>query len=158
MQSGNEAAKLDNTNLSDTLKKVLSRFVPLSEHEGYIIKTNIEHDLYVLADEVRLEQVFYNLIGNAVNYIGDDKLITVNLTDLGGRIRFEVKDNGCGIPEEELSFIWDRYYKSKNHKRSVVGTGLGLSIVKNILEMHSARYGVQSSVGLGSLFWFEMKK
>jgi signal transduction histidine kinase len=158
MQSGNESAKLDNINLSDTLKKVLSRFMPLSEHEGCIIKTKIGHDLYVLADEARLEQVFYNLIGNAVNYIGNDKVIIVNLTDLGGWIRFEVKDNGCGIPDEELPFIWDRYYKSKTHKRSAVGTGLGLSIVKSILEMHQAKYGVESSVGHGSLFWFELKK
>lgn len=158
MQSGIEVSKLNNINLSDTVKKVLSRFVPLSEHEGYIIKTKIDHDLYVLADEARLEQVFYNLIGNAINYIGDDKLIIVNLIDLGSRVRFEVKDNGCGIPEEELAFIWDRYYKSKTHKRSLVSTGLGLSIVKSILEIHSATYGVQSSIGTGSLFWFELKK
>lgn len=158
MQSGNESVKLDNINLSDTLKNVLSRFVPLSEQEGCMIKTKIDHDLYVLADEARLEQVFYNLIGNAINYIGNDKVIAVNLIDLGGRIRFEVKDNGCGIPDEELAFIWDRYYKSESHIRSVMGTGLGLSIVKSILEMHHAEYGVDSSIGLGSLFWFELKK
>lgn len=158
MQSGNEAPKLNNINLSETVKRVLSRFMPLSEHEGYIIRTKIDHDVYVLADELRLEQVFYNLIGNAINYVGEDKLITVNLVDLGGRVRFEVKDNGCGIPEDELPFIWDRYYKSRSRNRSVMSTGLGLSIVKSILEMHGAAYGVKSSSGSGSLFWFELKK
>ena len=158
MQSGNESPRLVNINLSDILKRVLSRFEPLSEREGYTIKAKIEHDLYVLADEKRLEQVFFNLISNAVNYVGEDRLILVNLLDQGVRVRFEVRDNGCGIPEEELQFIWDRYYKSKNHKRSVVGTGLGLSIVKSILDMHGAKYGVQSKIGHGTMFWFELKR
>lgn len=158
MQAANEEAKQDNINLSSTVKKVLSRFEPLAIHEGYIIKTKIGQDLYVLADEFRLEQVFYNLIGNAINYIGEDKTMAVNLIDLGSGVRFEVRDNGCGIPEEELPFIWDRYYKSRNHKRSMVSTGLGLSIVKSILEMHNAKYGVESELGKGSIFWFELKK
>jgi signal transduction histidine kinase len=85
-------------------------------------------------------------------------MILVNLIDSGGRVRFEVRDNGCGIPEEDLKYIWERYYKSKNHKRYVVGTGLGLSIVKSILDMHGARYGVQSKVRHGTMFWFELKR
>ena len=63
-----------------------------------------------------------------------------------------------GIAPEELPLIWDRYYKvDKVHKRATVGTGLGLAIVKGILEIHGASYGVQSTLGEGSVFWFSIK-
>ncbi|MFB5285323.1 VTC domain-containing protein [Peribacillus sp. Hz7] len=109
-------------------------------------------------DEQRMERVIYNLIGNAINYIGEDKEIKVNLIDLGSRVRFEVIDTGKGIPSEELNLIWDRYYKAKTHKRSIISNGLGLSIVKSILEMHQAEFGIESAVGKGSTFWFELRK
>jgi len=158
LQSGNENIDLQNVNLSETVKNIISRFETLFEHEGYVIKSDIGHDLYVLADKPRIEQVLYNLIGNAVNYASEDKTISINLNDMGGSVRFEVRDNGVGIAEDEIPYIWDKYYKSKEHVRSKEGTGIGLSIVKNILIMHNAKFGVQSTVGIGSTFWFELKK
>lgn len=158
LQSNNEALQINNVNLSETLKKILLRFGALSKFEGFEIKANIDYDLYVLVDEQRMERVIYNLIGNAINYIGEDKEIKVNLIDLGSRVRFEVIDTGKGIPSEELNLIWDRYYKAKTHKRSIISNGLGLSIVKSILEMHQAEFGIESAVGKGSKFWFELRK
>ena len=74
--------------------------------------------------------------------------------DPDGNIRFSVTDTGKGIRPEELSTIWDRYYRSAEaHKRPVKGTGLGLSIVKTILERHNFRFGVESVVGKGSTFY-----
>ena len=71
-----------------------------------------------------------------------------------GRIYFAVVDTGKGIKEEELSTIWDRYYRSHEmHKRPVQGTGLGLSIVKTILEKHGFEFGVKSTLGQGSTFY-----
>ena len=76
----------------------------------------------------------------------------------GDILRLEVEDHGAGIAEDELQNIWDRYYKiDKNHKRAVQGTGLGLSIVQNILKLHEAKFGVNSRLGVGSVFWFELK-
>ena len=72
-------------------------------------------------------------------------------------MRVTVSDRGEGIAKEDLSLIFDRYYKvDKVHKRAVTGTGLGLSIVKGILEAHGASYGVESTLGEGSSFWFEL--
>jgi signal transduction histidine kinase len=158
LQSGNEIINAQNMNLSETTRNVLSRFKTLSEQDGYQFISEITHDQYVFADQSKMEQVLYNLIGNAVNYAGDDKVIRVTLKNLGGQVRFEVRDNGIGISEDEIPYIWDRYYKSKEHSRSKISTGIGLSIVKNVLEMHEAKFGVVSEIGQGSTFWFELKK
>ena len=143
-------------NLSEEVYSVAERFAFLRETEGYIIQTNIEDDLYVYASRERIGQVLYNLIGNAVNYTGEDKRVVVKLYKKGANARFEVIDSGKGIPPEEVDTIWDRYYRSnKTHKRPVNGSGLGLSIVKNILLQHDCPFGVISEVGKGSCFWAE---
>ena len=99
--------------------------------------------------------MLYNLIGNAVNYTGEDKLVRVELKRQGdGTARFSVSDTGKGIKPEEITTIWDRYYRSSQaHKRPVKGTGLGLSIVKTILEKHNFRFGVESTVGKDTTFY-----
>ena len=103
-------------------------------------------------------QVVYNLINNAINYTGEDKYVSVVQSVEGDTVRISVSDTGEGISEEQIPLIWDRYYKiDKVHRRATVGTGLGLSIVKEILEIHNATYGVSSTLGKGSTFWFELK-
>ena len=143
-------------NLSEEVYSVAERFAFLRETAGYTIETQIEGDLYTEASRERIDQVLYNLIGNAVNYTGDDKRVRVKLYKKGNNARFEVIDSGKGIPPEEVDTIWDRYYRSnKTHKRPVNGSGLGLSIVKNILLQHDCPFGVISEVGKGSCFWAE---
>ena len=73
-----------------------------------------------------------------------------------GGARVEVGDHGKGIPPEEIDSVWEKYYRATQTKRTTVGSGLGLTICKNILEAHSANYGIQSEVGKGSVFWFEL--
>ena len=143
-------------NLSEEVCAVAGRFSYLSETEGYDIETQIEDGLYIRANKERIAQVFYNLIGNAVNYTGEDKRVRVKLFRKGANARFEVIDSGKGIPADEVDTIWDRYYRSgASHKRPVSGTGLGLSIVKNILLQHDCPFGVISEQGKGSCFWAE---
>ena len=102
-----------------------------------------------------MEQVVYNLLGNALTYTGEDKCVTVTQTVEAGWVRIAVHDTGKGIPAEELPRIWSRYYRAKeSHRRAVIGSGLGLSIVQSILEKHGARYGVDSAEGEGTTFWF----
>ena len=143
-------------NLSEEVCAVTERFSYLSETEGYRIETDIADGLYIRANKERIAQVFYNLIGNAVNYTGADKRVRVKLFVKGQNARFEVIDSGKGIPADEVDTIWDRYYRSgASHKRPVSGTGLGLSIVKNILLQHDCPFGVISEQGKGSCFWAE---
>lgn len=155
MQSGIEVLKPKVFNLSEYTGDVLEKFGYLSEKDGYRFVTKIEKGLFTRADPIKIGEVLYNLIGNAVNYTGEDKQVTVELFRLpDGTVRFSVSDTGKGIKPEEISTIWDRYYRSSEaHKRPVKGTGLGLSIVKTILEKHNFRFGVESTPGKGSTFY-----
>ena len=156
LRAGMNAGERTVFNLSEEVYSVTERFAYLRETENYTIETQIEDDLYANANRERIDQVLYNLIGNAVNYTGEDKRVRVKLYKKGKNARFEVIDSGKGIPPEEVDTLWDRYYRSnKTHKRPVNGSGLGLSIVKNILLQHDCPFGVISEVGKGSCFWAE---
>ena len=116
-------------------------------------------DCVIYADEIKISQVVYNFLSNALKYSDDDSKIIIRSWADEDKVRLEVIDNGSGISEEALPYIWDRYYKvDKNFNRSVNSTGLGLAIAKAILEAHDARYGVISKVGEGSTFWFEIAR
>ena len=157
IQAGTVKFEKEKFNLTETIRNSITRYSKLVEHDGFTIEFFADTDVFVMADPTRMLQVIYNLINNAVNYAGDDKRVWLTQTVNGDRVKIAVSDNGEGIPPENLTQIWDRYYKvDKLHKRAVVGTGLGLSIVKGILESHGATYGVESAVGRGSTFWFEM--
>ena len=155
LQTGSTTISCEEYNLTDSIHGIISRFDKLKDNCK--IEFTAEDDVYVNADENRLTQVIYNLIINAVNYSGENKNVRVKQIVENSRVRIEVTDNGEGIPKEDLPYIWDRYYKvDKTHKRASMGTGLGLSIVKAVLESHGAVYGVESTLGVGSTFWFEL--
>ena len=155
MSSGIEALKQNIFDMSSYLQEILERFAYLQETQGYVFKLDIDEELYTCGDELKLGQVLYNLIGNAVNYTGEDKTVHVVLKkETDTMFRFSVTDSGKGIQPEEISEIWNRYYRSAEmHKRPVKGTGLGLSIVKTVLERHNFTFGVDSEVGKGSTFY-----
>ena len=144
--------------LNETIETLLPSYDLLCEQEGYYITYNSTEALMVNGDQDKIKQVLSNLINNAVKYCGEDKEIIINLYRVGRKARCEVIDFGAGIAPDELSRVWERYYKSSTHHvRQVEGTGLGLSIVKEILNLHKADYGVNSKLGKGSTFWFEME-
>ena len=159
IQSGTRAPQTETFSLTAIVRETMQRYERLTMQYGYKIEFFADGDAYVNADRGMILQVVYNLINNAINYTGDDKLVTVKQTLTEKSVRISVIDTGDGIPEEQLEAIWDRYYKiDKVHRRAAVGTGLGLSIVKQILELHGANYGVKSTVGEGSEFWFELAR
>lgn len=158
LQSNVNVPVLTKVNLSELCEKVLYRFHDFAENSGYTIISDIDKDLYSLIDEKKIEQVFYNLIGNSINYTGDDKTIKVTLKNEGDKILFQTIDSGKGISEDKIETVWNKYYRfSETHQRPVKGTGLGLSIVKTILLSHGLRFGVISEKGVGSNFFVEFK-
>lgn len=159
IQSGAICLEPDLFNLSEALNTVIQSYRLLSESDGYHITVDAPTSVPVRADRVRITQVLSNLISNAVKYCGKNKEIQIRIIPLKTLVRCEVSDDGMGIPPEEQELVWDRYYKaSTNHIRTTTGTGLGLSIVKEILILHGASYGVRSTPGLGSTFWFELQR
>lgn len=160
LQEGGDKLRIKAFDLVYTLDEMLKRHGKLLKAQGYELAWEHEEKGYVYADEIKIVQVIYNLINNAVNYSGEDKKVTVRLVTNGLNIRVEVIDNGEGVDVDILPHIWDRYYKSeKSHKRAVVGTGLGLSIVKSVMNMHPGGvYGVITSKGEGSTFYIELPK
>ena len=158
IQAGTRTPEMKDFCLTQVIRDTMFRYEKLTMQEGYKIDFLAENDVWVHADSGMILQVVYNLINNAITYTGDDKRVTVTQVCQRDSVRISVIDTGEGIAEEDIPFIWDRYYKvDKVHKRAAVGTGLGLSIVKGILEMHNATYGVTTTPNKGSAFWFELK-
>lgn len=159
MQSNVIELNLENFDLDELISTVVSRFSYLEETEKYHFEYKGISNVIIKADKRKIEQVIYNLIGNATNYVGKDKTIIINLKEEKEEYIVEVIDHGPGMDEKELDLIWDKYYRvDKKHKRNMVGTGLGLSIVKNIFLMHHFEYGVHSKKNEGTTFYFKIKK
>ena len=158
LQSGIIEVKKDNFDLKECTNKVIELLKQVLNEKGITLKLNLD-DCVIYADEIKMSQVIYNFLSNAIKHSNDNSEITINIIDSENSVRLEVIDNGEGISEESLPYIWDRYYKvDKNFNRTVNSTGLGLAIAKAILEAHNAKYGVESKVNVGSKFYFELSK
>lgn len=141
-------------NLTEVVETVLYRFEAALEGKGYKINSELAPDVYTEADESKIESVVYNLVGNSINYTGEDKTVNVYLTVNGNIATLEIIDTGSGIGKDKIDGIWDRYLRySETHTRTVKGTGLGLSIVKAVLEAHGLEFGVISRKDEGSNFF-----
>ena len=113
--------------------------------------------LRAYGDEARIEQVLYNLVSNAYNYVNPGGRITISAFPINDQVRLEVTNTGPGIDEQDLPHIWDRFYKSSHRIAGSTGSGLGLAIVKAVLEAHGAPFGVDSQAGLKTTFWVDLK-
>lgn len=157
LQDGRIVLHKEVFDISALLKTQLQKYDVYRMQEGYTIESKLLDTIYVNADKIRIEQVINNFLNNAVNYGGEAKHIIVREIKKENVVRIEVQDFGEGIDPEDLDNIWDRYYKvDKEHVRVANGSGIGLNIVKQLLELHGVPYGVKSSKGKGSTFYFEM--
>ena len=144
-------------NFTASIGQSIDRLTRLVGKDGYSFVFEHGEDVYVKADEIKIAQAFYNLLINAIHYNKNDLQIIIRQISSDTSVKIEVEDHGEGINEEDISYIWDRYYKTgEKHRRAITGTGLGLSIVKEIIKLHGGSYGVKSELGIGSIFWFEI--
>lgn len=157
LQSGVTQLQMTRFSLTEQIQSMLQRYNKLQEQEGYVITFEAKENIFVKADELKISQVMYNLVNNAIHYTGENKQVNIIQSREGNRVKIEVLDTGSGVNEEDMPYIWDRYYKvDKEHQRGKVGTGLGLSIVKEILQLHQADFGVENRAEGGSNFWFSL--
>ena len=159
IQSGTNAFEMELFPLTNCIESELTRYNKLRDKEGFLIRFEYNEMVTVNGDCGCIMRAVYNLVNNAVTHAGADKEIIVRqiVDTKHQKVRISVSDSGEGIDADKLELIWERYYKvDKTHKRAQIGTGLGLSIVKNIITAHGGTYGVTSTKGKGSTFYFEL--
>lgn len=158
MQAGYIKLNKTNFDLKKCANGVCELLDGLLKEKNIVLKKKLK-SVIVYGDEVKISQVIYNYLSNAIKHSSDKSKIYITIIDNNDSVRFEVKDTGEGISEEAIPYIWDRYYKiDKKFKRNENSTGLGLAIAKAILEAHKAKYGVVSKLNEGSTFYFELSK
>lgn len=157
LESGKMNLTYDLVSVSPYLKRITSKFYGLARDKGITITTHLQDDgINWNFDPDRIEQVLTNLIDNAIRHTPAGGKIDViqKMSDRRGLI-IDVKDSGSGIPEEDLPFVFERFYKAdKARTRGRSGTGLGLAIVKNIIDAHDGYISVNSLPEKGTTFSF----
>jgi len=140
-------------NLSTELEKIVTSFGPLYSNLNLKIYSNIIPNLQVLMDKDKLKQVVYNLLSNSFKYSKENGEVSLTLYCDNQNIIIEVKDNGIGISDKDLPFIFERFYRSdESRDKNTGGTGIGLTIAKVIVEAHKGTINVKSIIGEGSTF------
>jgi two-component system phosphate regulon sensor histidine kinase PhoR len=129
---------------------------PAERKKISLSRNEIPSSLAVQADRNHLEQILINLLDNAIKYTPEGGRVIVSVVEKDSKdIQFSVEDNGIGIPKEDLSRIFERFYRvDKGRSKELGGTGLGLSIVKHLVQAHGGRVWVESQRGKGSTFYF----
>ena len=139
---------------SDLLHSAAQRMQVQAERANIAVHVECEEDLpRVQVDSQRLEQVLINLIHNAIKFTRPGGEVVLCAESAPGEVRFSVRDTGAGIPADEVSRIFERFYRV-DKSRTGRGTGLGLSIAKHIVEAHRGRIWAESTEGQGSTFYF----
>lgn len=158
-----DVARLDNGQIVDNLKpvsakkilmKVIEDLQPLSQEEKISLKFSscITND-FVQGDPYSLEQVFSNIITNAIRYNKPKGNVTVRIRENADYIAVEVRDTGIGIANDHLPFLFDQFFRVKRGEgQKIKGTGLGLSIAKKIVDAHEGSIQVSSELNKGSTF------
>jgi two-component system, OmpR family, phosphate regulon sensor histidine kinase PhoR len=151
--------EIEQVQLKDLVDKIVSGFATQLKKRSLVFYNELPAGLIVRADNEKIEQVFTNLIDNAIKFNKENGFVRVSSKPHDGQVKIVVEDSGAGIPSKDLPRIFERFYRvDKARSRELGGTGLGLSIVKHIVELHSGKAGVESTEGIGSTFWFTLPR
>nr|WP_295971750.1 ATP-binding protein [uncultured Bacillus sp.] len=156
MESGYFNLSIHEVELQPFLQRVTRKFQGLSKEKAVSVtyESAVKEEFFTF-DADRIEQVLTNLIDNAIRHTSEGGAVTLAVKGQEKGLYFSVTDTGSGIPEEDLPFVFERFYKAdKARTRGRSGTGLGLAIAKNIVEAHKGSINVQSKLGEGTTFSF----
>lgn len=156
MEAGHIHLTIEDIELASFINRIVRKFQGLAKDNEMLFGAEITGEVsHFSFDPDRIEQVLTNLIDNAFRHTPKDGNVQLRIVPDDKGITIEVKDSGSGIPEEDLPFVFERFYKAdKARTRGRAGTGLGLAIAKNIIEAHHGHISVQSKVGHGTTFSF----
>lgn len=146
--------------VEELFDELLPSYEPAAEARSIALRKEVSEEAHVAhADAGMIGRVVSNLLENALRYTPEGGSITVSATTHGDMIRISVADTGRGIAEDELPFIFDRTFQGRKVEDQTRGvSGLGLAIVKRIVESHGSHIGVESSVGSGTVFFFDLRR
>lgn len=157
MDSGTMKLNLADMSLNALLEEQVKRLLPLARENGIEINLEMHDDISIRADSLKLQQVIYNVIDNAIKYTPRGGTVDTSLARSGKRAVIRIADTGIGIPAADLPHIFDRFYRvDKARSRATGGTGLGLSIVKQIVQQHGGSIAAESAEGSGTTFIIEL--
>jgi PAS domain S-box-containing protein len=156
IQAGRFELALDSVQLRDVFAEVVSALRPLAEQKSQILSQSVNRSLFVRADAVRLKQVLFNLVGNAVKFTPEGGLIRLAAVAQGDQASIEISDTGPGIPIDEQQRIFEPFYLLRSPGEVKEGTGLGLAISQRLVELHGSQLRLQSELGKGSCFLFSL--
>ena len=164
-------SKIDTNRIPYTFSKlnVDDYFSDCAEEVGLELETRgiqlyyanyVEKDVLVIADGEQIRRVIHNIISNAIKYMDKSKgVIQIRVKDVGDFIQVEIEDNGKGIASKDLTYIFDRFYRTDvSRNSSKGGSGIGLSIVRKILEDHGGKVWATSREGIGTIMYFVLRK
>ena len=156
-ESGQLALQVQNCDLVDLVSKALAAMQPQAETKGVAMDIVAPQRLPVQADPERIGQVLRNLLVNASNYTQAGGSVRVVVGVRGDEVEVAVEDTGPGIPEEELPYVFERFYRvDRSRSRATGGVGLGLTIARRLVEAHGGKMAVRSQLGKGSSFSFTL--
>jgi PAS domain S-box-containing protein len=146
---------IEGTTLLDEINKVIERSALLLKENNIKVEREINKDIMVKADKLRLEELFDNLIGNSVKYSPNGGNITIDAKDDGKFVVVSVKDEGTGMNSEQLNHVFEEFYKADESRHDFGSSGLGLSICKRIVEKHGGKIWAESKgKGKGTTMFF----
>ena len=160
MESDEIPINLGLVNLDELLSSVISDFsIEAAEKNIQLIMNKEEkNNLTVVGDYDKLKQVFINLISNGIKFTNNNGTVWISLSSNTNVVFIEIKDNGIGIKNEDLPFIFERMYRTDKSRHKTQGSGIGLTITKKILSLHSATIDVESKENKGTTFSISMRK
>lgn len=153
MDRNESKMSISNVDINQFLELLMKRLRPIARKNNVEVTLECERDVLADIDEVKLSLAMTNLIENAIKYNKEGGWVEVKLDADHLYFTVEVSDSGCGIPEEAMHHIYERFYRvDKSHSREIGGTGLGLAIAKNAIMAHKGTIQAESVIGEGSKF------
>jgi signal transduction histidine kinase len=138
-------------NLSKLIRNIIEKYQPMFIGKNITANIAVENDVVLEADENHLNRIFINLISNAYKYTNENGNLYISLIKLSGFIQVTVEDTGIGIPEEDIKYVFERFYRSDlSRNRGTGGTGIGLTIAKSLIEANQGKISIESVEGKGT--------
>ncbi|MGD7007947.1 ATP-binding protein [Metabacillus sp. 84] len=160
MEAGHVTLRYERVQVSELIAKISRKFQGMAREKSIILSSavHVENDWFIM-DSDKIEQVLTNLVDNAIRHTDEGGTVTFTVRTADNGLKVDVTDTGTGIPEEDLPFVFERFYKAdKARTRGRSGTGLGLAIAKNIIEAHHGTITVHSKIHEGTTFTFYLSK